>query len=189
VLKNPHRRSAKVNGNIKRTFKMKNSNRLILCKPVKADFERFYEIHSDPETNIFNPNGAMNFEMAEKAFTKMTDHWKENGFGTWSIREKENSEFIIGFGGLDYRLYGNETKLNLGYRFDKGYWGKGYATELAQNAIEFGFNELHLKEIFAIVRPKHLVSIKVLEKCSMRLVDELNDVPNGENSLIYKIEK
>ena len=110
---------------------MKISSRLILDEPVVADFKRFYEINSDPETNLFNPNGAMSFEIAEKVFGEMMEHWKVNGFGTWSIKEKEKPEFIIGFGGLANRLYGNETKLNLGYRFDKNYWGKGYATELA----------------------------------------------------------
>jgi len=168
---------------------MKSSGRLILTKPVKKDLTRFYEINADPETNLFNPNGPMNFETAEKAFSEMTEHWKINGFGSWSIREKENPDYIIGFGGLADRLYGNETKLNLGYRFDKKYWGKGYATELAQHAIAYGFNELNKKEIFAIVRPTHLVSVKVLEKCHMKLFDELNDVQNAENSLIYKIEK
>lgn len=168
---------------------MIHSNRLICCEPVQEDFERFYEIHTDPETNLFNPNGAMSFEMAEKAFASITAHWKEQGFGPWSIREKDAPEYIIGFGGLDYRLYGSEEKLNLGYRFDKKYWGKGYATELAESAIVFGFNEINKPEIFAIVRPKHLASIKVLEKCNMRPVGDLNDVPNTENSLLYKIER
>ena len=72
---------------------------------------------------------------------------------------------------------------------DKINWGKGYATELAQYAIEFGLYQLNKNEIFAIVRPKHLASIKVLEKCKMILFDEINDFPNKENSLIYKIEK
>lgn len=28
------------------------------------DFERFYEIHSDPQTNLFNSDGPMNLEKA-----------------------------------------------------------------------------------------------------------------------------
>ena len=165
---------------------MRSSGRLILDQPVKEDFKRFYEINADPGTNLFNPFGAMNFETAEKAFSKVIDHWQENGFSTWSIKEKETPAFIIGFGGVSNRFYGDELKLNVGYRFDKKYWGKGYATELAQSAIEFGLNK---NELFAIVRPKHLASIKVLEKCNMKLFGELNDVPNEEHSLIYKIEK
>ena len=168
---------------------MRLSDRLILDKPVQQDFKRFYEINADPETNLFNPNGAMSFETSGKDFDEILTHWEVNGFGVWSVREKDIPEFVIGFGGLSDRLYGAETKLNLGYRFDKNYWGKGYATELAQHAIDFGFTELDKKEIFAIVRPKHLSSINVLEKCKMKLFGGLNDFENEENSLIYRIGK
>lgn len=168
---------------------MNSTSRLILSRPMEEDFRRFFEINADPDTNLFNPNGAMRFETAEKAFAEILEHWSAKGFGTWSIIEKENPTHVIGFGGLCDRLYGNEIKMNVGYRFDKKYWGKGYATELTKYAIQFGLNELKIGEIFAIVRPKHLVSIKVLEKCSMKLFGELNDVENDENSLIYKIER
>jgi ribosomal-protein-alanine N-acetyltransferase len=86
-------------------------------------------------------------------------------------------------------LYGEEVKLNLGYRFDAKSWGKGYATELSFAAIEFGFDQLNTEEIFAIVRPGHLASIKVLEKCEMVLFDKLNDVEGQAESLVYKITK
>lgn len=167
---------------------MWRSDRLIFDKPVDNDFQRFYEIHADPRTNLFNPKGPMNLEIAEQIFGDILDHWKIKGFGTWTVKEKENPGFIIGFGGLSDRLYVDEIKLNLGYRFDKDYWGKGYATELAQAAITFGFHELDKNEIFAVVRPKHLASIKVLEKCKLRLFGELDDVKGAEKSLIYTIE-
>ena len=165
------------------------SERLIFEEPKVNDFDRFYEINADPETNFFNPNGAMNFETAKIVFDEILNHWQKQGFGTWCIKEIENPDYVIGFGGLSDRYYGNEIKLNLGYRFDKNFWGKGYATELSDFSISFGFKELNVPEIFAIVRPKHLVSIKVLEKCNMKLIDELNDVPGEAHSLIYCITK
>ncbi|SOE23688.1 Protein N-acetyltransferase, RimJ/RimL family [Spirosomataceae bacterium TFI 002] len=168
---------------------MNPPKRLVYLKPSKEDFDRFYEIHSDPETNLFNPNGAMNEAKAEQSYATLLDHWDKYSFGTWCISEKANPAYVIGFGGLDHRPYGTELKLNLGYRFDKKFWGKGYATELANHVIDHGFSELGKKEIFAIVRPNHLASIKVLEKCNMKLIDELNDVPNKKNSLIYQIHK
>jgi RimJ/RimL family protein N-acetyltransferase len=86
-------------------------------------------------------------------------------------------------------MYGDELKLNLGYRFDAGSWGQGYATELAKFSIDYGLNALQQENIFAIVRPKHMASIKVLEKCNMKLVGKLDDVPGEAHSLIYIIEK
>jgi RimJ/RimL family protein N-acetyltransferase len=44
-------------------------------------------------------------------------------------------------------------------------------------------------KIFAIVRPAHAASIRVLEKCNMKLLETLNDVPNEEESLVYIIER
>ena len=167
---------------------MQQSDRLILDRPQKDDFIRFYEIHSDPKTNLFNPSGPMKMEKAKAAFTEIMEHWNDHGFGTWAIKEKGPAT-IIGFGGLSYRMYGEELKLNLGYRFDKDFWGKGYATELSEYAIHFGFTDLQVEQIFAVVRPKHEVSIKVLEKCNMQLSGQLNDVPNQEDSLVFIIQK
>lgn len=115
-------------------------------------------------------------------------HWKEYNFGSWTIKSRD-TETIIGFGGLSYRLYGDELKLNLGYRFSAESWGQGYATELAKFSIDYGFNVLQQEKIFAIVRPKHMASIKVLEKCKMKLVGKLDDVTGEAHSLIYLIEK
>lgn len=165
------------------------TDRLLLQRPLQADFDRYYQINADPDTNLFNPKGPMELKTAEKNFAALLVYWENFGFGTWSIREKGNPGYTIGFGGLSDRYYGTEIKLNLGYRFDKNYWGKGYATELTKATIAFGLHELGKKEIFAIVRPQHLVSVKVLEKSGMILVDELDDVPGEAQSLIYKIEK
>lgn len=118
----------------------------------------------------------------------MIANWDEHGFGSWTIKTKDSGT-IIGFGGLSYRMYVDELKLNLGYRFDKDFWGQGYATELASYAISYGFSELPIDKIFAIVRPKHTASIKVLEKCKMQLFGQLNDVPDQEDSLVFIIEK
>ena len=168
---------------------MLRTKRLILDKPTEVDFNRFYEIQSDPQTNLFNPAGPMDLAKAKKVFEEMINQWKGPGYSAWIIREIDNPDQVIGVGGLSDRLYGEEVKLNLGYRFDAKSWGKGYATELSFAAIEFGFDQLNTEEIFAIVRPGHLASIKVLEKCEMVLFDKLNDVEGQSESLIYKITK
>lgn len=168
---------------------MKKSENLIFGKPDINDFQRFYYINADPDTNLYNPAGAMNYERAKNAFENILKQWDINSFGSWKICEIQNPDFVIGFGGISYMKYGEETKLNLGYRFDKEYWGKGYATELAKSALSYAFTELNFNEVYALVRPKHTASIRVLEKCKMNLFDKLEDVPNDEKSLVYKIVK
>lgn len=165
------------------------TERLILRKPTKEDFGRFFEINHDPQTNIHNPGGPMNFEKAESTFARMLDHWEKYSFGGWVIVEKDDPENIVGFGGLSYKLYGEEEKLNLGYRFASQAWGKGYATEFTKKAIDVGLNQDNKEEIFAIVRPSNIASVKVLEKAGMVQIGTLNDVPGQPESLVYRIQK
>ena len=165
---------------------MLHSKRLTMFIPESADFQRYFEINSDPETNLFNPAGPMNLVQAEQSFEKFLSHWQQHNFGSWTIRCEDQ---IVGFGGLSYRNYGHESKLNLGYRFAKEAWGRGYATELSLFAIEYGFTELNFNTIYAIVRPLHTASIKVLEKCGMQLSGTLDDVPGKEASLVFMLER
>jgi [ribosomal protein S5]-alanine N-acetyltransferase len=72
----------------------------------------------------------------------------------------------------------------LGYRFKKKHWGKGYATESCRAIIEYGFEQLHINTIFAITYPKHTSSQKVLNKLGFKHV---NDFMYGRD-LMYWFE-
>ena len=53
---------------------------------------------------------------------------------------------------------------NLGYHFETAAsWRKGYATELAQFLIQYGFIELSLQDISVTTKANHLASKHVLE--------------------------
>ena len=163
---------------------MEKTDRLLLQRPNNKDLEMFYRINKNPQNNLFNPSGPMkSISIAKKSFTKILDHWNIHDFGQWKIVTKEDD--IIGFGGLSYKMFGHEEKLNLGYRIDEKYWGKGYATEIAHFAIQYGINILNKKEIYGLVRPDHQASIRVLEKCNMVKSGELDDVPGQEKSLVF----
>jgi RimJ/RimL family protein N-acetyltransferase len=54
---------------------------------------------------------------------------------------------FTGWCGLKYLSETNEV--DLGYRFMKKFWGKGYATEAALACIEYGFSRLHLQKLLA----------------------------------------
>ncbi|NUY79373.1 GNAT family N-acetyltransferase [Flavobacterium sp. MAH-1] len=163
------------------------SERLSLDRPRNEDFTRYYEINSDPQTNLFNPKGPMDFDTARTRFDGFLQHWEERDFGSWVVRLKDSGH-IIGFGGLSYLMYGDQLRLNLGYRFDQAAWHKGYATELSRFAIAHGFSDLRLSEIYALVRPSHSVSIKILEKCGLTSFGTLDDAPGQHHSLVYRIE-
>ncbi|CAI1694194.1 anhydro-N-acetylmuramic acid kinase [Serratia quinivorans] len=164
------------------------SARMLMRPPVADDVARFYTIFGDPETQRFNPAGPVaNEQLAQQALSERIENWRQHGYGSWAIALQERPEWIIGFGGISWRPLGAQRTVNLGYRFDTQVWGRGLATELAQASLEYGFEQLRLAEISAIVREKNLASCRVLEKAGLRLVDTLDDVPGDRPSLVYSI--
>ena len=145
------------------------TSRLLLRIPLYEDESAVFEIHGDPETNRFNPFGPHpNIQQSRWQLEHWIAHWKVHDFGYWSVSLIENQDYIIGFGGIiEKKIYG-ENRLNLYYRFRPEVWGNGYATEMAQQAIEFGFQTLKRDEISATVRKTNTPSIRLMERLGMK---------------------
>jgi RimJ/RimL family protein N-acetyltransferase len=164
----------------------RTTSRLILRPPHADDLASVFSIHSDPATNQYNPSGPMtDISQAASVLSDWLRHWEEKGYGQWAIASRDVPQRIIGFGGLSLRMYLDVERLNLGYRFAVSGWGKGYATELSIASLEYGFGELAVEQVYAVVRPAHQASIRVLEKIGMQRIDSLDDVPGQAQSLVY----
>ena len=164
--------------------------RLVLRPPTADDLDSLFTIYGDPATHQFNPFGPLkDLGQAQALLDTWLDHWEKKGYGQWAVSTCEAPQTLIGFGGFDARMYVEVERLSLGYRFAATAWGKGYATELSQEALDYGFEELGLHEVFAVVRPNHSASIHVLEKIGMQRIDLLDDVPGQPPSLVFKARR
>lgn len=166
------------------------TSRLIYRRPKPADLPTVFTIFGDPQTNLFNPAGPMtDIAQAEALLDRWLQHWETHGYGWWAISSAQAPEQILGFAGIAAHDYLRKTVTNLGYRFAVEAWGHGYATGAAQTALTHAFDHLGLPEVFGLVRPDHVASIRVLEKIGMRRIDELDDVPGKAPSLIFRIQR
>ena len=164
------------------------TSRLHLRPVINSDGNDLFRIYGDPATNTFNPAGPYpDIDYAHDVLVRWLKHWEDYGFGNWAISLKDNPERIIGFGGLNIRSYADITINNLGYRFSTESWGKGLATEFANYAVSYGFNELELPDISAIVRANHLASQKILTKAGLRYVRDIHDVRNSPASMLFTL--
>jgi len=103
----------------------------------------------------------------------------------WKLYLKTNEEFI---GCCGFRPYKNENKaLEMGFHLCKKYWGKGYATEAGKASLKYGFEELHLKKIYAGHNPNNDQSKKVLIKLGFNYIRDEYYGPTGLNHPIYEI--
>ncbi|WP_262711144.1 GNAT family N-acetyltransferase [Pedobacter frigidisoli] len=63
---------------------------------------------------------------------------------------------------------------DIGYRFIRNSWKKGYATESAKAVIEYGFKVLNLPEIIGIADVENFSSIHVLEKIGLKKIEQFD---------------
>lgn len=106
------------------------------------------------------------------------------GYGRWTTILKETGK-VIGWCGLKYLTDINET--DLGYRWKKKHWGKGYATEAGRACLQYGFENLGVEQIIAQVLKDNKASIRVLEKIGMTYWKQLHTEENP--GLFYRILK
>jgi RimJ/RimL family protein N-acetyltransferase len=110
-------------------------------------------------------------DSVEKAAKVLTDiilpQYHLYNMGRWAIHLKENNEFI-GWCGLKTI----DTIIDLGCRFHRHNWGKGYATEAATHVLEYGFKVLQIPLITAHAHIENLASQHVLQKTGMQFIKE-----------------
>ncbi|WP_179228637.1 GNAT family N-acetyltransferase [Leptolyngbya ohadii] len=66
-----------------------------------------------------------------------------------------------------YRCNAAHSNAELGYWIGKPYWGNGYASEAAQEVMNFGLQALRLHRIYATCLGCNPASARVLQKLGM----------------------
>jgi len=147
-----------------------HTDRLYLREIKEHDAAALFELDSDPEVHRFLGNQPLKkIEEALPVVQFIRQQYHENGIGRWAVIEKESEQMIgwAGFKLIKDTVNGHTGYYDLGYRFMRKHWGKGYATEVAKALLDYGFNEMNLEVIYAIADIENLASRSVLEKVGM----------------------
>lgn len=147
------------------TTSLFTSERLRFRLFTMEDVMLIHELNHDPEVLKYAHELPSTPERAQERLTNsLLLQYRQHGYGRWAVHLKEDDTFI-GWCGLKFRPERNET--DLGYRFKKAYWGKGYATEAACACINYGFQRLLLQRITATAHVENIASQKVLQHTGM----------------------
>jgi ribosomal-protein-alanine N-acetyltransferase len=144
------------------------TKQFIMRKLTKADIEEFYEIVKKNEVGKWLGLGkGMSFEEAEQYVNKIIKHWTQHSFGVWGVINKSTEE-IMGHCGLRY--IDDTEDIEIIYLLDPKFWGKGYATEAGNTAIQYAFNSLKVNKLTARVRTNNSKSKKVIDKLGFKFI-------------------
>ena len=139
------------------------TERLVLRPPTLDDVDAWHAIYLDAEEVWYGaPRSSLEENRAK--LDRQIAHFEEHGFGMCTVDLAASGE-TIGAAGLQHLEGGPE--IEVGYRFLKSYWGRGYATESARASIAYGFDELGLDRIVAVALAENIASRRVLEKCGL----------------------
>ena len=133
---------------------------------LPEDAVLLYQIYQSEGVLRYFPNPVPPpLEAVHRFIAGQSVHWEQYGYGDWAV-VPNNENQIIGWAGLQYLPELDETEV--GFLLDRPFWGRGYATEVAQASLGYGFKNFLLEHIIALVHPDNLASSGVIEKCGMK---------------------
>ncbi|MGQ2982420.1 GNAT family N-acetyltransferase [Flavobacterium sp.] len=166
----------------------KGTSRLLFRKIDHDDAQSLYEMDSDPEVHRYLGNAPVrSMDEIKTAIAMIRKQYEENGVARMAVILKETGEFL-GWAGLKLvrqEINGHTNYYDLGYRFMKKHWGKGYATEAAKAFVDHGFNMMFLSKINAYADAGNVNSHAVLEKARLLKMGTFDD--DGVPSVWYEI--
>jgi RimJ/RimL family protein N-acetyltransferase len=150
------------------------SERVLLREWRESDVAPWIALNLDAENLKYFPR-VYSVEESLASYMRIRDLLNENSFGLWAAEEKSSGEFM-GFVGLMHHNIPDISFMpcyEIGWRLDKKYWGKGYATEAAKVVLAFGLEQLELEKIYSFTAKGNLPSIKVMKKIGLQERPEL----------------
>lgn len=162
------------------------SERLAFSLYTERDKADFIDLLTDPDVMKYVDHGVLTTEQAESLWTKLMKEMYPKGVDTiWAVFAKDDGRFV-GNASLRPRPE-KQSEWEIGYYLKPGEWGKGFATEIANRLVQYGFAELNFREIFATVDTENEASRRVLEKAGMKLYRQEFDEQGV--FCVYRIEQ
>lgn len=146
--------------------------RLVLRRLVPDDAQAMFDLNADPEVlrfTIDKPRASV--EEARRFLEAYQAVYRDDGFARWAAIEEATGEWL-GWCGLRRQTDGD---VDVGYRYRRAVWGRGFATEGARASLAYGFDELRLERIIGVAHIGNAKSIRVLEKIGLRFERSTTD--------------
>jgi [ribosomal protein S5]-alanine N-acetyltransferase len=140
------------------------SQRLIYRQLTVADTAEIILLRGNPITMKFIPRPLINNHNDVIQFVAMMDEALQNKIGiNWAVCTKDKPNEMIGIIG-HYRIQAENHRAEIGYMFRQEHHGKGFASEAIAEITKYGFENMQLNSIEAVLSPDNKASEKVLLK-------------------------
>jgi RimJ/RimL family protein N-acetyltransferase/catechol 2,3-dioxygenase-like lactoylglutathione lyase family enzyme len=149
------------------------TKRCLLRQFKPSDIEAWVAMNADPEVRRYFPS-VLTREEAMGEAERIRGFIQQRGWGFWALeivgKTAAGENAFAGFVGLTVTRYEAPftPSVEIGWRLAQSAQGAGYATEAAQAAMQFAFDELDLAEVVSVTVPDNTPSQNVMLKLGMR---------------------
>lgn len=167
-------------------FPVIETERLILRRITNDDANEIFELRSNPETMKYIPRPLVKTTEDALEHVAMIEEKIVTNVGiNWGITLKGNSKVfgIIGY----YRIQPENYRAEIGYMLLPDFHGKGIISEALKRLIAYGFDDLKLHSIEAVIDPENAASEKVLQKCGFVKEAHLKEAEFYEGKFLDKV--
>ena len=141
-------------------FPVLETERMLLRNVSMSDAQDMFYLRSNADAMRYIQKPlAKSIADVEQLITKMTDNTQRI---QWGMTLKNDDKLIgtIGYHTIEKENY----RAEIGYMLHPDYWNTGLMSEAIGKVIEYGFSEMKLHSIEAIINPGNDVSRKTLKK-------------------------
>jgi len=159
------------------TFPQLETERLVLRELRLDDAESLFAVLGDEEvTEFYDDEVYREVSQAEGQIEAWAEGFEARRSIRWGIARRED-DVMVGTCGY-YGFHGWHRRGGIGYELARSFWRQGIMTEALSAIIEFGFGEIGLNRIQAVVMPANEGSVKLLEKLGFRQEGILREYEN-----------
>lgn len=139
------------------------TDRLILREHTRQDAQAILEIFGDIEVmRHFGMKPVSSFSAAEQMIEYFERDREKNGLNRWAVVLKSEDAVV---GSIFYtNIEKPYFRAEIGYLLNRGYWGRGIMREALEKIISFGFEQMDLNRIQALIAPDNRRSINLMER-------------------------
>jgi RimJ/RimL family protein N-acetyltransferase len=152
---------------VPRRFDTICTDRLVMRRWRDSDREAFAAMNADPEVMRYFP-APLDRAASDALVDRIESRFDRDGYGLWALEVTATAQFI-GFTGLNPMPDGvpGAGGTEVGWRLAEHAWHHGYATEAAAAAVDTGFREVGLDEIWSMTAVLNEPSQAVMQRLGM----------------------
>ena len=163
------------------------TERLFGRRPEPGDLEDWVRIFTDPRVDEdLWPAELRTAEKVRAMLEGSIAHWERWEFGPWTVIERAGGK-IVGRVGLEHTTKFGHPEVELEWFIDPDAWGRGYATEMAEEAVRAAFTTLGLDTLISYTVHENAASRAVMEKLGMTYERDVENA--GLPHVLYRLER